>query len=429
MLRSSIPRSFRIIQDLLIRVGNYVFISFFSTHHSKMNLPLTILALLLSTTASISTTSSATLHQHTHHHAAATTHRLSLLSPNDRTTTKDAIKFLAQERFATRAAARQQFLPGMTPPTTGAKKNNDIDNGGVIAESDAAATGGAALDGATKSVTESATGAQEMKDDVTSNGVEIFLGTETGSDNDNEIPTMSATAGSSDTTTTLDGLDGSSSSVVAVACEPGPWSDWSSCSRKCSLGTETTSKGIETRSRAVLNLNKLNMQQVHQCPPLMETQVCYPPSCPMPCRVSNWTVWSGCEAPCENLETESRTRFVEAESQREGKECPPLMETRGCNANKCPKPVANCTGEVLRECTNNGVCTLEGCQCFPGFTLIDCSGVLERDCLNDCSGHGKCRTADATCVCDSGYGGEDCSVGECPNQCNGHGTCMSEPQL
>ena len=92
-------------------------------------------------------------------------------------------------------------------------------------------------------------------------------------------------------------------------------------------------------------------------------------------------------------------------------------------------PIANCSTSIFNDCSNRGVCTMKGCECYPGYAGVDCSGVLEKDCKNDCSGHGKCRTADATCVCDVGYDGDDCAVGQCVNDCSGHGTCMTEPQL
>merc|ERR1719247_97082 len=148
----------------------------------------------------------------------------------------------------------------------------------------------------------------------------------------------------------------------------------------------------------------------------------------MDCRVSNWTEWNGCVQSCEDTNVQSRTRTVQAIANYGGQECPALEEHKPCNTTKCPPPVANCSG-ALQDCSGHGACTLEGCECFPGYAEVDCSGVLERDCINDCSGHGKCRTADTTCVCDIGYTGEDCSMGQCPSDCSGHGTCMTEPQL
>lgn len=208
---------------------------------------------------------------------------------------------------------------------------------------------------------------------------------------------------------------------TVVPCEVGVWSDWSQCSLACV--PPTGGRGLQTRSRAVIN----NHGQM--CPNLIETRKCDPPPCPVACRVTAWTNWSGCTSPCEDSGTEFRTRAVVSEPIHGGAECPPLSEEKSCNAAPCPKPEPNCNNQNLKNCSDNGLCTLKGCECFVGFSGDDCSQVLERDCKNDCSGHGKCRTATSTCVCDEGYDGEDCSEGHCPNDCSGHGTCMTEPQL
>jgi hypothetical protein len=204
-------------------------------------------------------------------------------------------------------------------------------------------------------------------------------------------------------------------------CEVGPWSDWSECSLACT--PSTGGRGLESRSRIVVD------DHGSLCPNVIETRTCEPAACPVNCRVSNWTEWSGCARPCEDPGSESRTREVVSDSVHGGDECPALSEERPCNAAPCPKPVPDCATAALKNCSSNGACTMQGCQCYPGYVGADCAQVLERDCKNDCSGHGKCRTADSQCVCDEGYDGDDCSEGHCPRDCSGHGTCMTEPQL
>lgn len=85
-------------------------------------------------------------------------------------------------------------------------------------------------------------------------------------------------------------------------------------------------------------------------------------------------------------------------------------------------------GHFYRECSNKGVCNrgTGTCECFAGY---EGEGCTRTKCLNDCSGHGKCKRAvdiDSTyaawdayksqqCVCDGGYTGVDCSLRVCPS--------------
>eukprot|EP00941_MAST-03F_sp_MAST-3F-sp1_P005430 g5430.t1 len=85
-------------------------------------------------------------------------------------------------------------------------------------------------------------------------------------------------------------------------------------------------------------------------------------------------------------------------------------------------------GHFYRECSNKGICNRGTglCECFAGY---EGEGCTRTKCLNDCSGHGKCRRAvdvdssyvawDAyksqQCQCDGGYTGVDCSLRVCPS--------------
>ncbi len=97
------------------------------------------------------------------------------------------------------------------------------------------------------------------------------------------------------------------------------------------------------------------------------------------------------------------------------------------------------TAHNYAECSNAGVCDRETgeCQCREGYTGRACERTT---CMNDCSGHGVCRTLSELaqnglpqvggnetryyqqwdgakvqgCVCDAGYEGVDCSLRSCP---------------
>ena len=201
------------------------------------------------------------------------------------------VQFLQKARFAALS-------------TTITKEDNDNDNNNNNNDIDTST-----LSSATGSATSSPTGAFDSTSSSTGG---------------------SATGNSFDPTTDTSTVE----LPPVIACQVGEFSDWSSCSRKCAI--TDGAKGLQTRSRAVLNLNTLTIEQTDKCPTLIETQICYPPPCPMDCRVSNFTEWNGCTKPCEDKGSQTRTRTVQAVANFGGQECPVLEETKICNTFKCP---------------------------------------------------------------------------------------------
>ena len=99
---------------------------------------------------------------------------------------------------------------------------------------------------------------------------------------------------------------------------------------------------------------------------------------------------------------------------------------------------------VNNSCSGHGFCSNGSCLCDPDWTGLNCSARAfedskQIDCVNNCSLHGTCiftrngssfmGTANGTCLCDVGWGGFDCSVGDwlllCPDNCTGHGSCRN----
>ena len=62
-----------------------------------------------------------------------------------------------------------------------------------------------------------------------------------------------------------------------------------------------------------------------------------------------------------------------------------------------------------------------GCDCNCG-NWPNGSAVIDPDCPNGCSSHGHCAMPNATCECDRGFAGADCSARTaCPEGCTAHG--------
>ena len=143
-----------------------------------------------------------------------------------------------------------------------------------------------------------------------------------------------------------------------------------------------------------------------------------------------------------------------------------VYKLHDCSGRTCPGgpawtdvPTAAYVAHAAAECSNKGTCNRATgiCQCYSGFSGDKCQ---RRDCLNDCSGHGRCVSikkmatlSDALplsakttyagdeettrwdqdmvygCVCDSSWGvglgsgqtqqpewfGPDCSLRRCPS--------------
>merc|ERR1711871_140583 len=108
--------------------------------------------------------------------------------------------------------------------------------------------------------------------------------------------------------------------------------------------------------------------------------------------------------------------------------------SKTCNADKFRDPAispyknAGCRMNMSRllECEGHGKCDDRGemCECEDKYTGKFCQ---ISGCPNECSNHGICKinATAATCKCDEGWFGDDCSSG-CQQACNNHGECLVE---
>ena len=67
---------------------------------------------------------------------------------------------------------------------------------------------------------------------------------------------------------------------------------------------------------------------------------------------------------------------------------------------------------------STGPGAVASCLCERGWGGLDCS---EPACAHKCSGHGICTDGD--CWCDPGWSGPECAWRRCPVDCGGHGVC------
>jgi len=128
----------------------------------------------------------------------------------------------------------------------------------------------------------------------------------------------------------------------AVDCEVGAWRAWTACTVACGGGTMSRGRSVVT---AVAYGGAA-------CPALTETVACNTVACPVNCRVSAWSSWSGCSTECGGgKQTRTRTHLVEA--AHGGQECPALVDEQPCNTQQC---AINC---VVSEWSAFGACSVK----------------------------------------------------------------------
>ncbi len=81
----------------------------------------------------------------------------------------------------------------------------------------------------------------------------------------------------------------------------------------------------------------------------------------------------------------------------------------------CPDP----------KCSGQGFCVEGQCICKKGWRGETCAQIDDeaRQCLPDCSGHGRFDLEERRCECHAGWTGQDCAKRTCGLDCSGHGRC------
>ena len=111
-------------------------------------------------------------------------------------------------------------------------------------------------------------------------------------------------------------------------CVTSGWTEWDTCSRQCG-------GGIQGRTRSISSAPT----PPNACPALEEARECNVHPCPSDCIVGEWSGWDLCSVECGPGITH-RWRPVLQNASGAGSPCPTLFELDSCNNRVCPPDTA-----------------------------------------------------------------------------------------
>jgi hypothetical protein len=123
-------------------------------------------------------------------------------------------------------------------------------------------------------------------------------------------------------------------------CMVGAWNSWTTCTT-----FQYCNGGIQTRSRTIMRYPEVGGEA---CPKTEDSQPCDENMCPGHCKMSVWTAWSKCDAPCGTSGHKSRSRSIQEHPQGTGHACPPTEETVVC-LEKCPRKKTDPWKHIYRQ--------------------------------------------------------------------------------
>lgn len=140
-------------------------------------------------------------------------------------------------------------------------------------------------------------------------------------------------------------------SACPVHCAVSEWSAWSTCTKTCGTGTQSSHRSVLTQAKFGGN----------KCPTNAKYQTCGHMDCPVDCKVTEWTAFTQCSVSCGQGGFKRSTRTITTQSKSGGKMCPPIVKMEACNRHQCPVDCQTTkwskwghfeNGAYKRECSN-----------------------------------------------------------------------------
>jgi hypothetical protein len=228
-----------------------------------------------------------------------------------------------------------------------------------------------------------------------------------------------------------------------VDCIMGAWSDWSTCSRTCGIGTFKRQRPIDQQSGDSI------------CPNTEEVEECTEDDCPIDCVEGLWDAWGQCTKSCTSdgvAGVKERTRKIDHRPSGGGGKCKATTQKKHCGTDICPVDCipgpwsewASCSatcgagtrnrsrkvvqtamygGADCHDKVQQGDCRLGGCHLHCTVSAFSGEG---HQCSRTCGGgvqvqtrsitggqtRGKCPALKRTASCNTKKCPVDCVVGD-----------------
>lgn len=140
-----------------------------------------------------------------------------------------------------------------------------------------------------------------------------------------------------------------------IDCKMSEWADWGDCSATCGEGKQFRRRTVVTEP----------LWEGLPCESNTQMRDCKIKECPVDCKFSDWSGWSGCSTTC-GVGEQVRTRSVTVFPDHGGEECPILFENKICTQPKC-----------LTECEDSAFSDTSACSVLCGDGDTRTRKVLE----------------------------------------------------
>lgn len=194
--------------------------------------------------------------------------------------------------------------------------------------------------------------------------------------------------------------------VCPCDCLVGSWSEWTPCTEQCGAAGGTTMR--------FRNVTRAAIGHGAACPPLNQTRTCNAVPCDEACEVSGFGEWGACSAQCGGgVQTRTRTVTKPGSGSSPAARCPALHETRTCNTGACPAP---------SDCIASGWSAWSACSAPCGGGLTHRTRAITRNnsngdaCLLQTLQTQPCGTEPCSQSCETGAWTE---WSECTSTCGG----------